>query len=77
MKNIFRILFLTSVLLIGLIACSVEESLNAGADEKMPQISEGVVSGELLVCFDPYVSSTLEKASPVSTPRQHVREFSA
>ena len=62
MKNIFRILFLTSVLLAGLIACSVEESLNAGADEKMPQISEGVVSGELLVCFDPYVSSTLEKA---------------
>lgn len=64
MKNILRILFFASVLFAGLNACSVEEaSVSAEAPEdKLPQMSEGVVSGELLVCFDAYVSDILEKA---------------
>ena len=64
MKRIFKISALVSVLALGLNACSVETP-GVGeipADNKVPQMSEDVVSGELLVRFDARVSTILENA---------------
>ena len=47
----------------GVMSCSVENGRNTEADEqKMPQISEDVVDGQLLVRFDARVSDILDKA---------------
>ena len=65
MKRIFKISALVSVLALGLNACSVEGpgmGETPAAQEKMPQMSEDVVSGELLVRFDARVSAILENA---------------
>ena len=64
MKRIFKISALVSVLALGLNACSVETP-GVGempAENKAPQMSEDVVSGELLVRFDARVSDILERA---------------
>ena len=64
MKRIFKISALVSVLALGLNACSVETP-GVGempAENKVPQMSEDVVSGELLVRFDARVSDILERA---------------
>ena len=64
MKRIFKISALVSVLALGLNACSVEGP-GVGempAENKVPQMSEDVVSGELLVRFDARVSTILENA---------------
>ena len=65
MNRIFKISFLMSALVLGLAACSVDGpgvSAEIPAENKTPQMSEDVVSGELLVRFDARVSSILEKA---------------
>ena len=63
MKKIFRIFALASALMFGLAACSVEgPGVAAPENDKTPQMSEDVVSGELLVRFDPRVSEILERA---------------
>ena len=64
MKRIFKISVLMSALVLGLAACSVEGpgvSAELPAENKTPQMSEDVVSGELLVRFDARVSTILEK----------------
>ena len=64
MNRIFKLLALTSVLLAGLNACSVEGPGvgDISADDKAPMMSEDVVAGQLLVRLDPRVSDILEKA---------------
>ena len=64
MNRIFKSLALTSVLLAGLNACSVEGPGVGDVTEeiKTPLMAEDVVSGELLVRFDAHVSAVLEKA---------------
>ena len=65
MNRIFKISVLMSALVLGLAACSVEGpgvSAELPAENKTPQMSEDVVSGELLVRVDARVSSILEKA---------------
>ena len=64
MNRIFKLLALTSVLLVGLNACSVEGPGvgEISAEDKAPMMSEDVVAGQLLVRFDPRVSDILEKA---------------
>lgn len=64
MNRIFKSLALTSVLLAGLNACSVEGPgvSDVTAEVKTPLMAEDVVSGELLVRFDAHVSAVLEKA---------------
>ena len=62
MNRIFKLFALTSVLVMGLNACSVEGPDDVAAQNKIPQMSEDVVSGELLVRFDSRVSDILEKA---------------
>ena len=63
MKKNFRIFALASALMFGLAACSVEgPGVTVSEDNKVPQMSEDVVSGELLVHFDPRVSEILERA---------------
>lgn len=64
MNRIFKSLALTSVLLAGLNACSVEGPGVGDITEeiKTPLMAEDVVSGELLVRFDAHVSAVLEKA---------------
>ena len=65
MNRIFKISALVSVLVFGLNACSVEGPGMGEAPavkEQLPQMSEDVVSGELLVRFDPRVSAILENA---------------
>ncbi len=64
MNRLFRIFLFVPALILGLQSCS-SDTPGIGQDEtqeKLPQMSEGVVSGELLVCFDAHVSSVLEKA---------------
>ena len=63
MNRFFRIFALTTVLVSGLAACSVEgpHSIVENPENNLPQMSEGVVSGELLVCFSKHVSDVLEK----------------
>ena len=70
MKRIFKISALVSVLALGLNACSVEGpgmGETPAAQEKLPQMSEDVVSGELLVRFDARVSTILENAGLTKT----------
>ena len=70
MKRIFIISVLASVLALGLNACSVEGpgmGETPDAQEKLPQMSEDVVSGELLVRFDARVSTILENAGLTKT----------
>ena len=70
MKRRFKISALVSVLALGLNACSVEGpgvGETPAAQEKLPQMSEDVVSGELLVRFDARVSSILENAGLTKT----------
>ena len=64
MKRNFRIFALASALVLGLNACSVNESglETPVVENNVPQMSEDVVSGELLVRFDARVSSILENA---------------
>ena len=64
MNGIIRIFVLTSVLAFGLAACSVEgpQAGEKPAQSNIPQMSEDVVAGELLVRFDPRVSDILERA---------------
>ena len=63
MKKNFRIFALASALVFGLAACSVEgPGVAVPEDSKTPQMSEDVVSGELLVRFDARVSTILENA---------------
>ena len=63
MKKIFRIFALASALMFGLAACSVEgPGVVVPESDKTPQMSEDVVSGELLVRFDSRVSEILERA---------------
>ena len=63
MKKNFRIFALASALVFGLAACSVEgPGVAAPENDKTPQMSEDVVSGVLLVRFDPRVSEILERA---------------
>lgn len=65
MNRFFKISFLMSALVLGLAACSVDGpgvSAEIPAENKTPQMSEDVVSGELLVRFDAHVSAVLEKA---------------
>ena len=69
MKRIFKISALVSVLALGLNACSVETP-GVGempAENNVPQMSEDVVSGELLVRFDARVSKILENAGLTKT----------
>ena len=69
MKRIFKISALVSVLALGLNACSVETP-GVGempAENNVPQMSEDVVSGELLVRFDARVSTILENAGLTKT----------
>ena len=69
MKRIFKISALVSVLAFGLNACSVETP-GVGempVENKVPQMSEDVVSGELLVRFDARVSTILENAGLTKT----------
>lgn len=74
MNRIFRIFATTSVFAFGLIACSVDGP-GVGdnhTEDRVPQMSEDVVAGELLVRFDPRVSQVLENAgvtkSGIKTP---------
>ena len=70
MKRIFKISALISVLALGLNACSVEGpgmGETPAAQDKKPQMSEDVVSGELLVRFDARVSTILENAGLTKT----------
>ena len=55
---------MASVLIAGLTACSVDGPVTGPDtdDQKMPQMAEDVVGGELLVRFDPRVSEILDKA---------------
>ena len=63
MKKNFRIFALASALAFGLTACSVEgPGVAVPEDNKTPQMSEDVISGELLVRFDARVSTILENA---------------
>ena len=64
MNRIFKLLALTSVLLAGLNACSVEGPGvgEISVEDKTPLMSEDVVAGQLLVRFDARVSSILDKA---------------
>ena len=64
MNRFFRIFALTTALVSGLAACSVEgpHSFVENPENNLPQMSEGVVSGELLVCFSKHVSDVLEAA---------------
>ncbi len=64
MNGIIRIFVLTSVLAFGLAACSVEgpQAGEKPAQSNIPQMSEDVVAGELLVRFDARVSDILERA---------------
>lgn len=64
MNRFFRLFSMTSVLALGLIACSVDGP-GVGelpSEEQAPLMSEDVVSGELLVRFDPRVSDVLDRA---------------
>ena len=61
MKNIRYILMLACVA--GFMSCSVENDRTPAVEEpKMPQMSEDVVAGQLLVRFDARVSDILDKA---------------
>lgn len=61
MKKIKYVLMLA--LAAGVMSCSVENGKNTEIDEQnMPQMSEDVVEGQLLVRFDPHVSDILDKA---------------
>ena len=64
MNGIIRIFVLMSVLAFWLTACSVEEPHTGvkPVHDDIPQMSEDVVAGELLVRFDPRVSQILENA---------------
>ena len=64
MKSSYKIFIVAAALMSGLTACSVEEALNGVEleQDKVSQISEGAVSGELLVRFDSAVSDILDKA---------------
>ena len=64
MNRFFRIFLFVPALILGLHSCSMDTPGVSQEDvqEKLPQMSEGVVSGELLVCFDSHVSSVLEKS---------------
>ena len=55
---------MASILIAGLTACSVDGPVTGPEteDQKMPELSEDVVGGELLVRFDPRVSEILDKA---------------
>ena len=55
---------MASVLIAGLTACSVDGPVTGPDtdDQKMPEMAEDVVGGELLVRFDPRVSDILDKA---------------
>ena len=55
---------MASVLIAGLTACSVDVPVTGPDtdDQKMPEMAEDVVGGELLVRFDPRVSDILDKA---------------
>ena len=55
---------MASVLIAGLTACSVDGPVTDPDtdDQKMPEMAEDVVGGELLVRFDPRVSDILDKA---------------
>ena len=59
-----NILVLAAVLLGGLASCSVDGPVTGVEtdDVKVPQITEDVVHGQLLVRFDPRVSEILDKA---------------
>ena len=60
-KNIY---LLSSVLVLGLTACSLDEhkvALDADTP-KLPELTPDVVEGQLLVYFDPRVSDILDKA---------------
>ena len=48
-------------------ACSVEENTGVAVEEKLPTVSEDVVGGQLLVCFDASVAEVLEKAGVTKT----------
>ena len=54
---------MASVLIAGLTACSVDGPVTGPDtdDQKMPEMAEDVVGGELLVRFDPRVSEILDK----------------
>ena len=61
MKKIKYVLMLAFTA--ALMSCSVENGKNTEIDDqKMPQMSEDVVEGQLLVRFDPRVSDILDKA---------------
>lgn len=64
MKSSYKIFMVAAALMAGLTACSVEETLNGVEleQDKVSQISDGAVSGELLVRFDSAVSDILDKA---------------
>lgn len=53
-----------AILMTGLASCSVDnqQSVASPDDSKLPQMSEDVVDGQLLVRFDPRVSEVLDKA---------------
>ena len=53
---------MAAVLMTAFTACNVAESDVALEQPKAPELTEDVLSGQLLVCFDPSVSDILDKA---------------
>ena len=69
MKIRNTIFLMASVLVLGLASCSVEGPVT-GPDtdvQKVPELSEEAIGGELLVRFDPRVSDILDKAGLTRT----------
>ena len=69
MKIRNTIFLMTSALVLGLASCSVEGPVT-GPDtdvQKVPELSEEAIGGELLVRFDPRVSDILDKAGLTRT----------
>ena len=69
MKIRNTIFLMASALVLGLASCSVEGPVT-GPDtdvQKVPELSEEAIGGELLVRFDPRVSDILDKAGLTRT----------
>ena len=69
-KNYFKICAAAALLLVGAASCSVDENFsdaqNSEAHGKVSIVTDGAVSGELLVRFDPRVSQILDEAGLVT-----------
>ena len=69
-KNYFKICAAAALLLVGAASCSVDENFSdaqhSEAHGKVSIVTDGAVSGELLVRFDPRVSQILDEAGLVT-----------